>query len=492
MNVVRCRSFVAGDWAGDDRATLLPVTSPIDESVIAELEEADAAMVDRAVAAARDSVARGEWRGRSVAERQKVLRRAADLILASTEEIAALECANTGIPIRQVRERHLPRAARNFSFFAEVIGQQSGQLFEQEAPYLTMVRHEPVGVAACIAPWNAPIALATMELAAALAFGNSVVLKPSELTPLEFAPLMDILAEAGVPDGVVNLVNGRGAVTGAALVAHPDVDVVAFIGGTETGREIGAAAGRGLKPYLAELGGKSANIITARADLDRALDAALLGIFSNNGQQCLAGSRILVEESIADAFIARFVERAKALKVGDPRDPETELGPLISEAQYRRMLAFAEGAETLCGGGRAPGFAKGWFASPTVAIAADSSAPLCQEEIFGPFATFLRFSTLDEAIAIANDSRFGLVGYLWSDSWREIAAVTQRLETGTIWVNSPVARDLRAPFGGWKQSGVGRTGAEASRRHFTREKVVTLPLADFPIPALGSLRSEPS
>jgi 5-carboxymethyl-2-hydroxymuconic-semialdehyde dehydrogenase/aminomuconate-semialdehyde/2-hydroxymuconate-6-semialdehyde dehydrogenase len=479
------RSFINGSFVDAPTAERLPIVSPMDETVIAELQEADVKMVARAVEAARAAFERGAWRSLPVKDRQAVLYRIRDLIIRHLDQIADLECANTGIPIRQIRDRHVPRAAANFSFFAEAIGQQAGELFEQEAPYLTIVRREPVGVAALIAPWNAPIALATMELAAALAYGNSCVLKPSELTPLEFAPLMEICREAGVPDGVVNLVNGRGPVTGAALVAHPDVNVVAFIGGTDTGREIGAAAGRGLKNYLAELGGKSANIVTATANLDRAIDASLLSIFSNNGQQCLAGSRILVDRTIADDFIARFVERTGRLRVGDPRDPATEIGPVINKAQYHRVLRFAASAEPLCGGVRAPGFAAGYYVQPTVALAPSNRSLLCQEEIFGPFATFLIFEDIEEAIAIANDSRYGLVGYLWSEHWPTIARVMDELRTGTIWVNTPVARDLRAPFGGFKESGLGRSGGEASRRHFTEEKVVTLAMRDFPLPKLG-------
>lgn len=482
----QCRSYVGGNWVEHPRAERLPIVCPMDETIIAELQEADAVIVDRAVAAARRSFEAGDWRRATVAQRQGVLRRLHDLILRDADRIAELECANTGIPMRQIRERHVPRAAANFAFFAEVIGQQSGQVYEQQAPYLTVVRYEPLGVAALIAPWNAPIALATMELAAALAFGNSCVLKPSELTPLEFEPLIELCREAGLPDGVVNLVNGRGPVTGAALVAHDEVDVVAFIGGTETGRAIGQAAGKGLKHYLAELGGKSANIVMADADLDRALDASLVSIFSNNGQQCLAGSRILVQASIADEFIGRFVERAGRLRVGDPRDAATEIGPVISRAQYDRVLRFAADADLRCGGARADGFDKGFYVQPTVAIAGSNASALCQEEIFGPFATFLTFEDVDEAIAIANDSRYGLVGYLWSNNWPTIARVTNELRTGTIWVNTPVARDLRAPFGGYKDSGVGRSGGDASRRHFTEEKVVTLPLGDFPIAKLGA------
>jgi acyl-CoA reductase-like NAD-dependent aldehyde dehydrogenase len=479
-------SFIAGRFTDGAGAERLPVINPHDESVVAELAEADAAEVDRAVTAARAAFARGEWARASVAQRQQVLRRIAELIREREDELVRRELANTGIPVRQIRERHVKRAAMNFAFFADYIGQAANESYEQEAPFLTIVRREPVGVAALVAPWNAPLALATMEMAGALAFGNCCILKPSELTPLEFVTIMEIARDAGVPDGVIGLVNGRGPVTGQALVAHPGVDVVAFIGGTETGRHIARAAGGNLKKYVAELGGKSANIVTASADQERALDAALVSIYSNNGQQCLAGSRILVEESIAEDFIARFVERAKRLRLGDPGNPATEIGPVISRGQYERVLRFAGDADVLLGGTRAEGFDKGYYVAPTVARAHDNRLPLCQEEIFGPFATFLTFRDIDEAIAIANDSEFGLVAYLWSNDLPTVMAATDRLQAGTLWVNTPVARDLRAPFGGYKNSGVGRTGGHSSRALFTEEKVVTIPLRDFPIARLGA------
>ena len=479
-------SFIAGAFTDGAGAERLPVIYPHDESVVAELAEADAAVVDRAVAAARAAFARGQWRRAPVAERQRVLRRIAALIREREDDLVRRELLNTGIPIRQIRERHVRRAAMNFEFFADYIGQASNESFEQEAPFLTIVRRDPVGVAALVAPWNAPLALATMELAGALAFGNCAILKPSELTPLEFVTIMEICRDAGVPAGVVGLVNGRGTVTGQALVAHPGIDVVAFIGGTETGRHIARAAGGNLKKYVAELGGKSANIITASANRARALDAALVSIFSNNGQQCLAGSRILVEHSIAEEFIAGFVARTKRIRVGDPADPATEVGPVISHAQYDRVLRFAADAEVICGGTRAEGFERGYYVAPTVARASDNATPLCQEEIFGPFATFLTFRDIDEAIAIANDSQFGLVAYLWSDHLPTVTKAAELLEAGTLWVNTPVARDLRAPFGGFKNSGVGRTGGHASRGLFTEEKVLTMPMADFPIARLGA------
>lgn len=481
-----CTSFIGGRFTDGAGAERLPIINPHDESVVAQLAEASEAEVARAVDAARAAFAKGEWRRASVAQRQSVLRRIAALIREREDELVRRELANTGIPIRQIRERHVRRAAANFEFFADYIGQVSNESYEQEAPFLTVVRREPVGVAALIAPWNAPLALATMEMAGALAFGNCCILKPSELTPLEFVTIMEIARDAGIPDGVIGLVNGRGTITGKALVENPGVDVVAFIGGTETGRSIARAAGGNLKKYVAELGGKSANIITANCNQDRALDAALLSIYSNNGQQCLAGARILVEEGIADDFIAKFVARAKRIRVGDPSDMATEVGPVISRIQYDRVLRFAADAEILMGGTRAAGFDKGYYVAPTVARAYDNSLPLCQEEIFGPFATFLTFRDIDEAIAIANDSQFGLVAYLWSDHLPTVMKAADLISAGTLWVNTPVARDLRAPFGGFKNSGVGRTGGHSSRALFTEEKVLTMPMAEFPLSQLGN------
>ena len=480
-----CTSFINGGWTSGEGAERIPVISPIDETLVAEIAQADAAEVDHAVRAARKAFVAGTWRNAPVSKRQSVLRRIAALIREKVDVLAERECANAGLPIRQVRERHVQRAAANFEFFADFIGQTANECYEQEPPFLTIVRREPVGIAALVAPWNAPLALATMEVAGALAFGNCCILKPSELTPLEFVPLFELMKEAGVPDGVVGLVNGRGPVTGAALVGHIDIDVVAFIGGTETGRHIARAAGGNLKKYVAELGGKSANIITPQCDLERALDAALVSIYSNNGQQCLAGSRILVDQSIAKDFIDRFVARAKNIRVGDPRDMATEVGPVISRAQYDRVLSFAAGANILTGGKRADGFDRGYYVSPTVAFAEDNATPLCQEEIFGPFATFLTYDGIDQAIEIANQSEFGLVAYLWCSDMPTVMRVQDALQAGTIWVNTPLARDLRAPFGGYKNSGVGRTGGLSSRNLFTEEKVVTMPMQDFPIAKLG-------
>ena len=322
-------ALIAGETITTGEAPIA-VIDPASDTLIAELPEADGATVDRAVAAARRAFEDGAWRLASVEQRQAVLRRAADLIDAAADELADIECANTGLPLSQIRGRSVPRAADNFRFFADYIGQATGRLYEQHPDYLTMVRREPVGVAALISPWNSPIALGSMKIASAIAFGNSCVIKPSEQAPLGITQLTALLGDAGLPDGVVNLVNGRGATTGDRLVRHPDVDLVSFTGGTPTGRVIMRTAGELLKPASVELGGKSANIIFDDADFERAVDGALLGIFTNNGQQCLAGSRILVQRGIADRFVEAFVERARRIRVGDPRDPATEIGPLVS------------------------------------------------------------------------------------------------------------------------------------------------------------------
>lgn len=486
----RIVSWRQGRWIeANAGAQLIDVIDPATARPVAALAEDDSDSVDAAVAAARDSFASGSWSRASVADRKAVLLKIAALIRERREQLAQLERLNVGIPISQARRRHVERAALNFEFFAEFISQAADHLYDQHPDYLTLVRHEPVGVAGLIAPWNAPLALATMKVAGAIAFGNSCVLKPSELTPLPFLPLMEVLADAGLPDGVVNMVNGRGAVTGQALVAHPDVDVIAFTGGTATGRLIGETAGRGLKRVVTELGGKSANIVCADADLDRALDASILAGYSNNGQQCLAGTRLLVAREIADEFLGRFVERVRGLRIGPPADAATEIGPLVSASQRARVREFAagavaEGAELLTGGHESDA-GPGFYFEPTVVLAPDNHRRVCREEIFGPFVTVIEYDDFDEALAMANDSEFGLVGYVWTRDLGKAMRAAEELRTGVVWINTPLFRELRAPFGGFKHSGVGRDGGEWSRGLFTEAKTVSIPRRDFVLPRLA-------
>ena len=456
--------FIDGAWrTPGSSARLLPVINPATEEIIAQLAEDDAASVANAVAAASRAFRAGLWSRRSVAERKAVLLRIHRLLETHAEELAQLETLGTGIPITQARGRHVKRAAMNFEFFAEFISQCSDRLYDQNPDYLTLVRHEPIGVAGLIAPWNAPLALATMKLAGAIAFGNSCVLKPSELTPLPFLLLMDLLKEAGVPDGVVNLVNGRGPVTGQALVEHPDVQVIAFTGGTATGRQIGATAGKGLKRVVTELGGKSANIICGDADLERALDSALLAGFSNNGQQCLAGTRLLLHKSIAGEFLDRYTARVNALRIGPPGDERTEIGPLISKTQLERVASYAEiarseGAEILAGGEPAD-LGRGYYFRPTVVRARNNEQRVCREEIFGPFVAVLEFEDLDEALSIANDSEFGLVAYLWSESLATAMRAADELRTGVVWINAPYTANCARRSGATKTPALAATAA---------------------------------
>jgi acyl-CoA reductase-like NAD-dependent aldehyde dehydrogenase len=468
----------------------LEVIDPSNEEVLAQIPQSEPELVDRAVRSARAAFELGEWRSKSVESRQAVLRECAAAIEAARDDIADIECASTGLPYAQVHGRQVPRAAYNLRFFADYIGQMVAELYEQEPDYLTFVRREPIGVAALISPWNSPLALGSMKIASAIAFGNSCVIKPAEQAPLGLTRLVQAMHEAGLPLGTVNLVNGGGTLTGEALVSHPEVDAVSFTGGTRTGKTIMAAAGARLKPSVMELGGKSANIVFDSADLEQAIDGALIGVFTNNGQQCLAGSRILVQRGIADRFIESFIARAGAIKVGHPRDPATEVGPLASRSHYEHVMSFLPHADDkdvrlLVGGRRPPEFDRGFYFQPTVVAVTSNEHRICQEEIFGPFASIMVFDTPDEAYDIANKSRFGLVGYVWSQDIATVMEAQERISAGTIWCNTPMMRELRAPFGGYRESGVGAEGGRAAEAFYTRQKTVTIPRRPLKLPRLG-------
>lgn len=482
--------YLADGFVDPAGGTALPVVDPATEQPIAQLIESDADAVGAAVTAARHAFDRGEWPHWPVARRQALLMAIHDAILANVDTLATLESLNTGVPLAQTRNMHVPRAAYNFKFFAEFIGQAQGDAYTQEAGYLSLVTREPVGVCALIGPWNVPLGLTSMKLAAALAFGNTCVVKPSEMTPLTVARLFGLLQDLDLPPGVVNLVNGRGSVTGAALVGHPGIDMVSFTGGTETGRAILTALAKGIKGGAMELGGKSANIVFDDADLDRAIDGALLGVFANNGQMCLAGSRIFVQRAVADRFIDAFTRRAAAMRLGDPLVAGTELGPMISQAQRDRIVDYvgigkADGAELLTGG-KPAALERGYFVEPTVMLATDNASRLCQEEIFGPFATLQVFDTEEEVVTLANESKFGLAGYLWSEGLTRAHRVAKALRTGTVWINTPMMRDLRSAFGGYKESGLGREGGKGCQAMYTEEKSTILATDPKPLIKLGA------
>jgi acyl-CoA reductase-like NAD-dependent aldehyde dehydrogenase len=484
-------SYIDGTFvAPRSDAHRLPVINPATEEEIASVYEADDAEVDRAVAAARISFEAGHWRSMTASQRAAVFRRVCALTSEHAEELCALETMDLGIPTSQARGNVTARVIRNFSFYADHLSQAAERAVTTDDLHQRYVYREPVGVCALLSPWNAPLMLATSKIAPALAFGNSCVIKPSEYTPLALARFMSILTEAGVPPGVINMVNGRGPVTGAKLTTHPDVRLISFTGGGAAGRQIMLAAAQGFKKCDLELGGKSANIVSDSADFEQAIDGSLLSIFANSGQACFAGSRIIVQKRIAERFIDAFAARARAIRVGDPTDPATEMGPLAYQAHLERVLSFCEptdGVDLLCGGRRTSA-KKGYFMEPTVLFAHSSSVRQCQEEIFGPVATVLTYDRFEEALAIANDSRYGLSGYLWSNRLDETMAAARGLRTGGLMVNSPMMFDLRMPFGGVKDSGVGREGIESLRNFYSEEKSVAVATRPFPVPVrLGAL-----
>lgn len=461
------------------------------EHALVDVPDAGDDEVEAAVALAREAFAHGPWRKMPAAERTRAMAGFADAILANVDQLATLQVLETGMPFSQVRGMHVSRTADNFRFFGEVVSSLAGETYEQTGRYLSIVTREPVGTALLIAPWNAPLVLGSMKMAAAIALGNCVIVKPSEYAPLAILRLVEILEDAGLPKGVVQVICGPGAGAGSALVKHPGIDVVGFIGGTATGRRIMADAATGLKKVGLELGGKSANIILASADLERAIDGSLLGFLAGNGEQCLSGSRILVEDAIADEFIEKFVARVKNICVGDPFAPDTELGPLAFRSHYERVLSFAEKAQSgseynvLAGARAAPGFDRGYYFEPTVVEATDNASDLCQQEIFGPFVMVQRVRDLDEALACANASEFGLVSYIWSNDLPSVMRARRELQAGTVWVNTPMTRDLRAPFGGYKQSGIGRDGLPGSIELFSEEKTTMIPQEPLALPKLG-------
>lgn len=478
--------LIGGELRESASGRTFTASNPATEERLAEVASATAADVDAAVAAARR--AWPAWSRTTTRERKRLLGKVADLVDSHAEELALLESLDTGIPLTQTRGRHVPRALENFRYFAELPEHVPGETILSGDTHLNLVVREPVGVIGVLSPWNAPLALSTMRIAAALAFGNCVVGKPAEQAPLSASRLAELAVEADLPPGVWNLVQGPPTPAGEALVAHPGVDAIALTGGTATGRRVMEAAARTLKPLSLELGGKSPSLVFADCDWERALDGTLLGIFSNNGQQCLAGSRILVEAGAYEGFLDAFVARTARIRVGDPLDSATEVGPLVSQAHLERVRGFvdqgkSEGARLRTGGDRPPGFAKGHYIRP--AVFDDAPSCLTREEIFGPVATFLRFDDEEEALALANDTAYGLAAYCWTRDGERAHRVARALRAGTVWINTPLFRDVRAPFGGVKQSGFGRDGGAWGLDFYTVAKTICLALKPPATPKLG-------
>jgi aminomuconate-semialdehyde/2-hydroxymuconate-6-semialdehyde dehydrogenase len=474
--------FIGGRWEKAVSGRTFDSFNPATGEKLATIQEAAPEDVDRAVRAARRAFAEGPWPRMAVAERSRILNRIAEIILQRKEELARLETLDTGKSIRESLEVDIPRAAHNFQFFADFIKHSASECFPLDDRALSYVVRQPVGVAALITPWNLPLYLTTWKVAPCLAAGNTCVVKPAELTPLTAARLAEIGQEAGLPPGVLNVIQGFGPeAAGEALTRHPDVNLISFTGETTTGRAIMAAAAPTLKRLSFELGGKGAAILFADANLDEALPIAQRAAFQNQGEVCLAGSRLLVERSIFDEVLERMTAAAKNIRLGDPLDPATEMGSLISEEHWQKVsgyveLARREGAQILCGGGRPPHLARGNFFLPTVIAGLQPNSRVCREEIFGPVVTVLPFRTDEEAVAIANDTPYGLSAVVCTSNLQRAHHVAGQLECGTVWINCWLLRDLRAPFGGFKNSGMGREGGQYSLDFFTEAKTVCVKL----------------
>jgi aminomuconate-semialdehyde/2-hydroxymuconate-6-semialdehyde dehydrogenase len=485
VDVRRVQHFIDGSFEDSLDGRTFPSVSPIDGARIATVAEGGRADADRAVDAARRAFDEGPWARMSPAERKRILLRVADGIDARAQELAEWETRDMGKPIAESSKKDIPRCAFNFRFFADYAEHLATKAFDQpSAGVFTYELREPLGVVAAISPWNFPLMLLTWKVAPALAFGCTVVAKPAEQSPITASILAEICAEADVPPGVFNVVEGFGPdAAGEELTVHPGVDAVTFTGESATGRIIMRNASTTLKKLSFEMGGKSANIVCADADLDAAVDGAILGAFSNQGEVCLAGTRLLVERPVYDEFLARFVERAEALVVGDPRDPATQMGPLVTEEHMRKVLSYVEvaqdeGAKLMTGGYRLTegALTAGNYVAPTIFADADNSMRSCQDEIFGPVEMVMPFDALDQAIVLANQSRFGLAGMVWTTNLHTAHRVAREVRTGTMWVNCFFVRDLRAPFGGYKDSGVGREGGDHSYEFFTESKAVVMKL----------------
>jgi 5-carboxymethyl-2-hydroxymuconic-semialdehyde dehydrogenase len=468
--------------------------NPATQEVLAEVASGGAAEVDAAVAAAK--AAFPAWAGKPATERAAVLRKLGDLIMQHVAALARTETEDTGQPIAQTAKQLVPRCAENFYYFSEMCVRVDGHTYPTPT-HLNYTLFHPVGVCALISPWNVPFMTATWKVAPALAFGNTAVLKMSELSPLTAARLGELALEAGIPAGVLNVVHGTGQNAGEPLCQHPDVRAISFTGSTVTGNRI--VKGAGLKKFSMELGGKSPFVVFDDADLARALDAALFMVFSNNGERCTAGSRILVQRSIYADFAARFAERTQRIRVGDPLDESTLIGPMISRNHLTKVRSYIvagpqEGATLLCGGLERPSYAPelpsgvraGNYVWPTVFADVDNRMRIAQEEIFGPVACLIPFSDEADAIAKANDIQYGLSSYVWSENLGRAHRVAAAIEAGMCFVNSQNVRDLRQPFGGTKASGVGREGGTWSYEVFLEPKNVCVSLGAHHIPRWGA------
>lgn len=476
---IETRLFINGEYSAAADNSVFATIDPAAQQTLAEVARGKKADVDRAVQAARSAFERGDWSQASPAQRKAVLNKFADLMEAHCEELALLETLDTGKPIRHSLRDDIPGAARAIRWYAEAIDKVYGEVAPTGGNELAMIVREPIGVIAAVVPWNFPLLLACWKLGPALASGNSVVLKPSEKSPLSALRLAGLAKEAGLPDGVFNVVSGFGHEAGQALARHPDVEVITFTGSTRTGKQLLKDAGdSNMKRVWLEAGGKSANIVFANCpDLQKAVNATAGGIFYNQGQVCIAGTRLLLEESIADRFLDLLKEQAKGWQPGNPLDPNTAMGMLIDNSHADSVHSFIRAGEAhstlLLDGRKNP-----WPAAvgPTIFVDVDPASALSQEEIFGPVLVVTRFKTEEQALTLANDSRYGLGAAVWTRDLSRAHRISRRLKAGSVFVNNYNDGDMTVPFGGYKQSGNGRDKSLHALEKFTELKTIWIAL----------------
>ena len=472
--------LINNQWVASESGKTFPTFNPATGDEIAQISEADAADVDKAVAAARKAFETGPWRRTSASERGRLLYRFADLMEQNAEELARLETLDNGMPLSVARAVAVPLTIAHFRYFAGWTDKNHGKTIPIGGDYFCYTRHEAVGVVGQITPWNFPLLMYGMKLGPALAMGNTVVLKPAEQTPLTALKVGELILEAGFPPGVVNILPGYGPTAGAAIANHMDIDKVAFTGSTEVGHLILEAAGRtNLKRVSLELGGKSPNVVFADANMEEAIEGCHFGVFFNQGQVCCAGSRLFVEEKIYDEFVEKSVARARRRTVGDPLEATTEQGPQIDGTQFERVMSYIdsgkrEGAELLTGGKQVG--QTGYFVEPTVFANVRDEMKIAREEIFGPVMSIMKFRDVDEVVARANNTTYGLAAAVWTRDIGKAHAIASNVRAGTVWVNCFDVFDAAAPFGGFKQSGIGREMGEYALQQYTEVKTVTIKL----------------
>ena len=477
--MIQIKNYIDGALREPVGGEFLDNVDPSTGAVYSHVPDSDERDVSLAVTAAESAFP--DWSRRTAQARSAILLRIADLIDRDAEKLARAECIDNGKPITLARSMDIPRAAENFRFFATAILHARSEFHETSESVMNYTLRRPRGVVGLISPWNLPLYLLTWKVAPAIATGCTAVAKPSEVTPMTAHLLSELCIEAGLPAGVLNVVHGRGPTAGQAIVAHPSITTISFTGGTATGAAVAETAGPMFKKLSLELGGKNPNIIFADADFDRAIETTVKSSFLNQGQICLCGSRIFIEESIFDRFVSGLVDRARSLRAGDPLDDATQHGATVSKTHYEKVLSYVdlareEGGRILCGGGPAEGLPErcrdGYFIEPTVIAGLGPECRVNREEIFGPVVTVTPFSSESQVIEQANATRYGLSASLWTRDLSRGHRVAAAIEAGTVWLNCWLLRDLRVPFGGMKSSGVGREGGDESLRFFTEAKNV--------------------